>query len=35
MQKVTTQSFNEVIPSMDDIFIRVVQNDATNPIETV
>jgi ABC-2 type transport system ATP-binding protein len=35
MKKVTIRSFNEVIPSMDDIFIRVVQNDATNPKETV
>ena len=28
MQKVKIISFNEVIPSMDDIFIRVVQNDS-------
>lgn len=27
MQKVKINSFNEVIPSMDDIFIRVVEND--------
>ncbi len=27
MQKVNISAFNEVIPSMDDIFIRVVEND--------
>jgi len=32
MQKVEVGSFNEVIPRMDDIFIRVVENDSkTNP----
>lgn len=35
MQEVTIRSFNEVIPSMDDIFIRVVQNDASNLNQTV